>query len=266
MDCETDEKPEEVAKEESPLNTGKTGVPDFELLVTHLGQFGPFQRWLYFALWIPAASMAIGIYASVFLEFIPNFHCSSTCLRDAPALALKVKDSACTIPNSWINGSDCTYVTEEVTPCQEFAYDQTMFTRTVITDFNAVCDQSYLKTVSSTVYMSGMLFGSFIFGWISDSFGRRTAFTLGILALSIGSTLGAFSTNYYMYMAFRFVTSMGGMASFMTSFVLATEFVGTKYRTLCGILIEIPFALGELYLCFLAYFIRDWQILQVMNY
>ena len=75
--------------------------------------------------------------------------------------------------------------------------------------------------------------------------------------------MAAMSSNYAMYMVFRFVTSMGGIGSFMTSFVLATEFIGTKYRTACGILIEIPFALGELYIVLLAYYIRDWVKLQV---
>ena len=57
-----------------------------------------------------------------------------------------------------------------------------------------------------------------------------------------------------------------GVGCFLISFVLATEFVGTNYRVLVGILIEIPFALGELYLIMLAYFIRDWQDLQVSFY
>jgi len=108
-----------------------------------------------------------------------------------------------------------------------------------------------------------MLFGSLFFGWISDAMGRRFAFGLCILCISVGSILAAASTNYAMYMVFRFVTSMGGVGSFMTCFVLATEFVGTKYRTACGILIEIPFALGELYIVLLAYYIRDWSKLQL---
>ena len=108
-----------------------------------------------------------------------------------------------------------------------------------------------------------MLFGSLFFGWISDAMGRRFAFGLCILCISVGSILAAASTNYAMYMVFRFITSMGGVGSFMTCFVLATEFVGTKYRTACGILIEIPFALGELYIVLLAYYIRDWSKLQV---
>ena len=33
---------------------------------------------------------------------------------------------------------------------------------------------------------------------------------------------------------------------------------------MCGIAIEIPFALGELYIVFLAYFIRDWISYQLV--
>ena len=120
-----------------------------------------------------------------------------------------------------------------------------------------------MRTISTTVYMCGMLFGSLFFGWISDAFGRRLAFGCAVLTVSVGSTLTAFSAHYVMYMVFRFFTSMGAVGCFLISFVLATEFVGTNYRTLVGILIEVPFAIGELYLIFLAYFIRDWQVLQV---
>jgi len=41
------------------------------------------------------------------------------------------------------------------------------------------------------------------------------------------------------------------------------EFVGPKFRTICGVAIEIPFALGELYIVGLAYLIRDWRDYQL---
>ena len=33
-----------------------TKIPDFEQLVSYLGQFGAYQKWLYFFLWIPAGN------------------------------------------------------------------------------------------------------------------------------------------------------------------------------------------------------------------
>lgn len=245
--------------EEGPLK-----VPDFEKLVSHLGQFGPYQKWLYFLLWIPAGAMAVGIYASVFLEFVPEYHCQvDKCLPNEEQDWLsRIKDPSCTMPRSW-NESCKVENIEDVITCNTFKYDTSIFVETVISEFGAVCSMGYMRTISSTMYMSGMLFGSLFFGWISDALGRRFAFGLSILCLSVGSILAAVSTNYVMYMVMRFITSMGGIGSFMTSFVLATEFVGTQYRTLCGILIEVPFALGELYIVLLAYFIRDWRTLQL---
>jgi hypothetical protein len=243
---------------------GKAG--DFEDLLSHLGQFGSFQKWLYFLLWMPAGAMAIGIYASVYLEFVPKHHCQlpETCLQDDDAQdwIATLDDPSCTIPRI-LNDSCMANDLNDVIQCQEITYDQSLFTSTVISDFDATCQDKYIRTISSTVYMSGMLFGSLIFGWISDAFGRRISFGLCVLSLALGSTCAAFSPNYPTYMMFRFLTSMGGMGCFMTSFVLATEFVGSKYRTMCGIILELPFAFGELYVTMLAYFIRDWRTLQV---
>lgn len=109
-----------------------------------------------------------------------------------------------------------------------------------------------------------MLFGSLFFGWFGDQFGRKAAFGLTSLLLATGSVCTAMSPNYPCYVVARFITSCGGMGLFITTFVIAMEFVGTKYRAWCGIAIEIPFALGELYIVFLAYFIRDWRNYQLV--
>ena len=54
------------------------------------------------------------------------------------------------------------------------------------------------------------------------------------------------------------------MALFMVTFVICVEYVGVKYTMLTGIVIEIPFALGELILGLEAYLIRDWVTLQLV--
>merc|ERR1712212_696054 len=62
------------------------------------------------------------------------------------------------------------------------------------------------------------------------------------------------------------LAGMGGIGSFVVAFVLLVEHVGRKFTTLVGIAIEIPFALGEAFLGLEAFFIRDWQALQVAAY
>ena len=227
--------------------TAATGVSDdakhtVDSLLENLGEFGPFQRILYFALWFPAASMAVGVYASVYMEYTPEYHCAVHSEEYNP------------------NFSNLTCSTLTNDTCTEWVYDQSVFTSTVVSYFNLVCDASYLKTVSSMVYMTGMLFGSFFFGWFGDTFGRKAAFGATTLCLSVGSVAAAVSPNLAFYVVARFLTASGGMGLFITVFVIAMEFIGPKYRTTCMIAIEIPFALGELYIVGLAYFIRDWQV------
>ena len=50
------------------------------------------------------------------------------------------------------------------------------------------------------------------------------------------------------YGFFRFLTGIGGMSCFMVAFVICVEYVGAKYTMFTGIIIEVPFALGEMLL------------------
>ena len=133
-----------------------TKIPDFEQLVSYLGHFGAYQKWLYFFLWIPAGAMAIGIYASVFLEFVPNHHCASSCSEQRHLDWFS--NHSCTMPRSWNESCQMEDISDEAISCPSgFTYDQTIFTRTVVSDFGAVCSNNHLRTISSTVYMSGKI-------------------------------------------------------------------------------------------------------------
>ena len=114
--------------------------------------------------------------------------------------------------------------------------------------------------------MLGMLFGSFGIGAISDKYGRMNALMLSISLVSGSGFLGAFMTDAHGFGFFRFLTGIGGIGCFMVTFVICVEYVGAKYTMLTGILIEVPFAIGEGILGLEAYFIRDWFTLQIVAY
>jgi hypothetical protein len=62
----------------------------------------------------------------------------------------------------------------------------------------------------------------------------------------------------------RPLSGVGAIGCFMAPFVMCVESVGVKFTMLVGILIEIPFAIGELLLGLEAYFIRDFFTLQLV--
>ena len=263
LETETLSKSDLTSSTEEPTNS-------FESVLGSLGQFSRFQSLLYFSLWLPAASMAASVYASVYMEYSPDFHCAAVVRgggEDYTAAVIFDKDLAnftCSLPVSTAAQSlSSASAPAAASTCVRWVYDTSVFTNTVVSQFNLVCERGHLKTVATTVYMSGMLVGSFFFGWFGDKFGRKWAFLATTLCISLGSAAAALSPNIWVYMVARFVTSCGGVGIFITAFVIALEFVGPKYRTVCGVAIEVPFALGELYIVLLAYLIRDWQIYQL---
>ena len=66
-------------EEQESLTSSKTKLTT-QTVEDAIGEFGLFQKVLYFLLWFPAAAMAIGVYASVYLEYTPSPHSTTVFL------------------------------------------------------------------------------------------------------------------------------------------------------------------------------------------
>uniref|UniRef100_H2XZQ1 Major facilitator superfamily (MFS) profile domain-containing protein n=1 Tax=Ciona intestinalis TaxID=7719 RepID=H2XZQ1_CIOIN len=99
---------------------------------------------------------------------------------------------------------DCVNQTYPPIKCDKgYHYDTSLFTQTVVTEFNLVCDRNYLNALSTSMFYAGMLIGSFLFGNMADRFGRKPTMIVsyaGMLGCMFGVT---YSTSVEMYMAFR---------------------------------------------------------------
>ena len=136
----------------------------------------------------------------------------------------------------------------------------------MVSEYGLTCDDHYLRSLVGSTYMLGMLFGSIIFGIVSDRFGRITALMCSVVTMTTSAVVGAMVPNLAGYTIFRFLTGMGGMGCFLVSFVLVIEHVGFEYTMLIGVLIEIPFELGGIIFGIEAIFIRDWFTLHLVAY
>lgn len=76
--------------------------------------------------------------------------------------------------------------------CQQgYVFDKTMFSGTATVDFEMICSSDWKKSLAQSIYMGGMLIGSFVFGYISDRMGRRTALMISAVILAGGGTFSA---------------------------------------------------------------------------
>ena len=54
-----------------------------------------------------------------------------------------------------------------------------------------------------SMYMVGLMIGSFGCGWMADRVGRKKTLFVSILLSSVGSLVGAFMPEYYSYLMTR---------------------------------------------------------------
>ena len=72
----------------------------------------------------------------------------------------------------------------------DLVFDHTSVTSSVVEDFFLVCHRSYLTSLLSSLYMLGALFGSYLFGWISDKSGRMNSLMIACLSCAIAGSFG----------------------------------------------------------------------------
>ena len=71
-----------------------------------------------------------------------------------------------------------------------YVYDRSTFGSSAVMDWNLVCDDSYWRATAQSVFMLGVLLGSYIFGDLSDRIGRKPAFVSSVIIQARWQSLG----------------------------------------------------------------------------
>ncbi|XP_022237076.1 organic cation transporter protein-like [Limulus polyphemus] len=154
-------------------------------------------------------------------------------------------------------------INRTIIPCDNWEYDKSDYASTIIDEWDLVCENDWLVSMSLSVYMSGYLVAVLVFGQLADRIGRRPVILICISITNIFGVLCAIAPNFLMFAAFRFFVALGVAGGLTTAFVLLIEVVGPEQRTYLGIGIQLGWATGYLILSGLAWFIRNWRFLQL---
>ncbi|KAK5650951.1 hypothetical protein RI129_001980 [Pyrocoelia pectoralis] len=155
-------------------------------------------------------------------------------------------------------------VTDKCSPnCSSIVFDRSVFTQTIQMEWNLICSRSQLPNLGQTIAMCGIIVGNFIFGTLSDKYGRRNPLICGVILQLISSTAAAFAPWFWLFVILRFIAAIATGGIMVTSFVLIMELVGAKWRTQLGIICNVPYDLGQPSLALIAYFFRDWHHIQL---
>ncbi|EDM04412.1 rCG32718, isoform CRA_b [Rattus norvegicus] len=259
-------------------------MPDYDELTAFLGEWGPFQRLIFFLLSASIIPNGFTGLSAVFLTASPEHRCLvpdtvnlSSAWRNH-SIPLEMKDGRqvphkcrryrlATIANfsalGLEPGEDVDLKQLELENCLDgWEYSKEVFLSTIVTEWNLVCNDAWKAPLTTSMFYVGVLLGSFISGQLSDRFGRKPVlfWTMG---MHTGfSFLQVFSVNFEMFTLLFALVGMGHISNYVAAFVLGTEILSKSIRIIFATLgICIFFAFGFMVLPLFAYFIRDWRML-----
>ncbi|XP_045631498.1 solute carrier family 22 member 11 isoform X4 [Ursus americanus] len=129
--------------------------------------------------------------------------------------------------------------------------------------WDLVCDYQSLKPMVQSIYMVGVLLGSFCWGLLSDRFGRKPSLSWCCLQVALANTGTAFASNFLIYCGLRFLSAFGVAGIIMTPVTLMVEWTTTRRRAVTITMLGCSYSLGQMILGALAFTIRDWRTLQL---
>ncbi|XP_020633135.3 solute carrier family 22 member 6-A isoform X1 [Pogona vitticeps] len=162
--------------------------------------------------------------------------------------------------NASLNGTPEPMETE---PCHDgWIYDQSVFTNTIIMEWDLVCNLRTRRQMAQSIYMGGVLVGALVFGTLADRFGRKAVLSWSYLQMAVAGVCTAFSPSLTAYCVFRFLVGMALSGIVLNCMSLVLEWVPTKVRTVAGTVVGYSATLGQIILPGLAYALPDWRWLQ----
>ena len=248
-----------------PENAGECQNPKtFDDILLHLGEFGRYQRWVYFFLFVPTIFSAMQKLAWVFLGATVDHRCLLPGESEDNALFDDIMENN----NTFIN-DQCSYIRAEdgnETSCDRgWVYDRSVFGSSAVMDWDLVCDSQALRATAQALFMVGVFIGSYVFGDLSDRFGRKPTFILSIMLQFVFGITSAIAPEYWSFTMARMFVGMTTSGVFLVSYVLALETVGPRFRVLAGTLCQYYYTFGFFLMALVAYFLNsDWKMLQIV--
>ncbi|XP_050687344.1 carcinine transporter-like [Eriocheir sinensis] len=217
---------------------------DFDDLLPHVGEFGRYQKLLIFLICLPAC-IPCGFHAfnQLFMSPVPPHWCRVPELEEAGLTPLQARNIS--IPRE-SNG--------EFSQCMQYLVTKRL-------QYDLVCQRNIYPTIGLSVLNIGGIIGVYVFGTISDKFGRRVSFLVCLGLEQVAGLVTAFAPDYWSWAACRFLVGLTVPAIYQIPFIISLELVGPSYRSFVTVMTCLFYVGGMLLLAGVAYLIRNWVYL-----
>uniref|UniRef100_A0A8C5S792 Major facilitator superfamily (MFS) profile domain-containing protein n=1 Tax=Laticauda laticaudata TaxID=8630 RepID=A0A8C5S792_LATLA len=253
----------------------------FAELLDQVGGMGHFQVLNVALLCFPMLLMAAHNLLQNFTAAVPGHHCrvalnkacangNATGNRDCRAL-LRVfvpQDGAWRPEKCWrfvtpqwqlleFNATGREPTEAEQEPCLDgWTYEGSVFTSTIVTEWDLVCNFRSLQQLAQSIYMAGVLVGGIIFGSLSDKFGRKSLLLWSCFQMAVSGSCTALVPSFSTYCVLRFLTELG----FRSLGIQTVEWTPMHSRATVSMVTGYSYSIGQFILAGMAYVIRDWRL------
>ncbi|XP_001358761.2 organic cation transporter-like protein [Drosophila pseudoobscura] len=251
----------------------------YDEAIIKLGDFGRYQKIIYFLICLTSIPVAFHKLAGVFLLAKPDFRCALPFEDDSPGNGSQYElphhlwnisyppGEVCeyydvTYSEEYLNGS-LVRTTNDTRSCDRYVYDQSKYLNSAVTEWNLVCGRGFLAATSDSLFMLGVLVGSIIFGQLSDKYGRKPILFASLVIQVVFGVLAGLAPEYFTYTMARLIVGATTSGVFLVAYVIAMEMVGPAKRLYAGIFVMMFFSVGFMLTAAFAYFIHDWRWLQI---
>ncbi|XP_076057960.1 carcinine transporter [Oratosquilla oratoria] len=253
---------------------------DFDDLLPHVGEFGRYQKLLIYFICLPAC-IPCGFHAfnQLFMSPVPPHWCSPPPELAEAGLSPDVVRNLSVPYHEDLGYDQCqiydvnyTQILQEkilhpdeswpTTSCRYgWTYNTSIIFSSIVIDFDLVCEKSIFPTIGLSVLNIGGIIGVYLFGTVSDRFGRRISFLACLAIEQLFGFLTAFSPNFWIWIVCRFFVGLTIPAIYQIPFIISLELVGPTYRSFVTVLTCLFYVGGMLLLSAVAYLVRDWVYL-----
>ncbi|XDB65966.1 hypothetical protein AB1E18_019276 [Capra hircus] len=164
-----------------------------------------------------------------------------------------------------LNGTLPNMTDLDTEPCVDgWVYDHSLFSSTIVTEWDLVCDQQSQKPLIQSLVMVGILVGGLIYGHLSDRFGRKLILRCCLLQLAISGTCTTFAPNIFIYCLLRFLSGCSIAVIITNNCFLIIEWTRSQSKGMVLTLIYCALSIGQMILGGLAFVFREWRTLQLV--
>ncbi|XP_035522572.1 solute carrier family 22 member 4 [Morone saxatilis] len=261
-------------------------MTDYETATAFLGEWGRFQQQVFYLLCLSIIPNGFAGLSIVFVADTPPHRClipthinltaawknssipleedhHSGALVPSKCSRYKLEDLLSFSDRGLLPGVDVNLSNVATEGCLDgWEYDRSVYISTIVTEWDLVCDDRWRNPLTSSLFFFGVLTGSFVSGQLSDRYGRKKVLFATMAVQTVFTFIQVFSPSWTVFCAVFFVVGMGQISNYVAAFVLGTEILSPRVRTIFSTAgVCLFFGVGYLLLPLFAFFIRDWRML-----